>query len=265
MPQALRTATLEELTGKIETFGLIKSMRAGVTLQLSVITENETEVLDFRDVKGFVLVKRPKSIRIVAQVPVLATTAFEMASDGNKFQVYLPARNQFLVGNNTVKTGSSKRADNVRPDHILEALLIAPPQLAESKRFLTSRWEGNQAYQIVSFLREVSNGELKLSREIWFDRNELEISRLIVFDDNGEPATIARYTNWSEQDLLPFPTWISISRPKDGYDLRVHILTPGLNEKVREDGFQLKPPSGVPIQRVGKTPNQKTVATTSHD
>ena len=264
-PRALRTATLEELTEKIERFDSIQSMKATVTLQLSVVTEDEEKVQDFRDVKGFVLVRRPRSIRIVAQVPVVATTAFEMASDGKEFQVYLAAKNRFLVGDSNVKASSSKRADNVRPHHILEALLIDPPQSAESKRFLASRREGNRAYQIVSLLREVNGGALKLSREIWFDRAGLDIARLIIFDDTGEPVTIARYADWSEQDLLPFPARVSISRPKDGYELQVRILKPGLNEEVPEDRFQLKPPPGVRIQRVGETSGRKAVASSAHD
>ena len=264
-PLALRTATLEELTEKIERFDSIQSMKATVTLQLSVVTEDEEKVQDFRDVKGFVLVRRPRSIRVIALVPVVATTAFEMASDGKEFQVYLAAKNRFLVGDSSVKASSSKRADNVRPHHILEALLIDPPQSAESKRFLASRREGNRAYQIVSLLREVNGGALKLSREIWFDRAGLDIARLIVFDDTGEPVTIARYADWSEQDLLPFPARVSISRPKDGYELQVRIFKPGLNEEVPEDRFQLKPPPGVRIQRVGETSGRKAVASSAHD
>ena len=264
-PLALRTATLEELTDKIERFGSIQSMKATVTLQLSVVTEDQEKVRDFRDVKGFVLVSRPRSIRVVGQLPVVATTAFEMASDGNEFQVHLPAKNRFLVGDSGVKAGSSKRADNIRPRHILEALLIDPPQSDESKRFLVNRWEGSRAYQIVSLLREANGGALKLSREIWFDRAGHAIARLIVFDDAGEPVTIARYADWSEQDLLPFPALVSISRPKDGYDLQVRILKPGLNEKVPEDGFRLKPPRGVRIQRVGETPGRKAMASSAHD
>ena len=262
---ALRTATLEDLTEKLERFDSIRSMKATVTLQLSVVTEDEEQVQDFRDVKGFVLVSRPRSIRVIGQVPVVATTAFEMASDGNEFQVHLPAKNRFLVGESSVKAGSSKRADNVRPHHILEALLIDPPQSAESKTFLVNRWEGSRAYQVVSLLREANGGALKLSREIWFDRSGLDIARLIVFDDAGEPVTIARYADWSEQDSLPFPAWVAISRPKDGYDLQVRILKPGLNEKVPEDGFQLKPPRGVRIQRVGETLGEKAGANSAHD
>ena len=264
-PMALRTATLEDLTEKLERFDSIRSMKATVTLQLSVVTEDEEQVQDFRDVKGFVLVSRPRSIRVIGQVPVVATTAFEMASDGNEFQVHLPAKNRFLVGESSVKAGSSKRADNVRPHHILEALLIDPPQSAESKTFLVNRWEGSRAYQVVSLLREANGGALKLSREIWFDRSGLDIARLIVFDDAGEPVTIARYADWSEQDSLPFPAWVAISRPKDGYDLQVRILKSGLNEKVPEDGFQLKPPRGVRIQRVGETLGEKAGANSAHD
>ena len=129
-PLAVRTATLEELTEKLERFDSIQSMKATVTLQLSVVTEDEEKVQDFRDVKGFVLVRRPRvPFELSRRSPLFATTAFEMASDGKEFQVYLAAKNRFLVGDSSVKASSSKRADNVRPHHILEALLIDPPAI----------------------------------------------------------------------------------------------------------------------------------------
>jgi outer membrane lipoprotein-sorting protein len=248
-PSIVETASLDELTAKLGEFAAIKSSRANVRLQVSITTADRTKVTEYPEAGGVILIRRPSSIRVRASFPVLGTPVFDMTSDGEEFHVYLPREDRFLSGKNKFTTRSEKRVENVRPQHILEALMIDPPREDETVAFLRNDTYGVAAYHIVVLKKK---GRQALSRELWFDRAALKIARQTVYEENGDLATDVWYSSWLEGEP-PFPGVIRIDRPKDGYQLRVSVLEPGVNEDVPAKSFVLTPPEGVKIEDVGAT------------
>lgn len=245
-----QTASLAELTSRIEKFGAIRTLRADVQLQLSFLEQDEESIKEFSNVSGFILIQRPAAIRVRAQVPVVRSTALDMASSGETFQVHVPSKDRFLVGDTALSAPSPKRLDNVRPQHILEALLIAPPEQGQEKPALENVIEGNEAFHVVELIAPAEDEALRLTRKIWFDRANLSITRQQIFDDKGNVVTNAWYREWSDEDGVPFPHYVFISRPLDGYDLQVRILKVTLNVSVPEDAFALTPPPGTKVERI---------------
>jgi outer membrane lipoprotein-sorting protein len=259
-PVALRTATLEELTEKLRVFGGIQTMKSTVDLRLSVAldeqAEGERKIRDFTEVRGFILIRRPSSIRMIAELPVVKTRAFDMVSDGKNFKVYIPQKKRFLVGNAASEATSENRVDRVRPQHILEALLIDPPRENEKHQFLENLRERRHSYQIIHLLTNGAAGKLNLSRKLWFDSAGSEIVRQQVFDEQADLVTDVYYSEWALEEALPFPGTIFLSRPKDGYELEVRITKAGLNEAIPERAFVLEPPKDVDVERIGEDPEQ---------
>jgi hypothetical protein len=68
----------------------------------------------------------------------------------------------------------------------------------------------------------------------------------------GNVATNAWYREWADEDGVPFPHYVFISRPLDGYDLQVRILKATLNGSVPGDAFELTPPPGTKIERINE-------------
>jgi outer membrane lipoprotein-sorting protein len=250
-PLITQTATLDELVEKLRRLGEINTMKATVELRLFAETEDRTEVKEFPDAPGFVIARRPGEIRVIAQVPVVHTVAFQMASNGETFQVYLPSRKRFFVGSTAVEHLSEKRLENIRPGPILDALLVAPPQPNELAG-LENEIEGLKPYQVVDLIRPDGDRRAKLTRKFWFSRETLELSHMQILDDLGNTVTVARYEQWAEQDSLPYPTVVTVLRPTDGYWVRIQILQPGLNETVSADSFVLETPEGVTVERIGE-------------
>jgi len=247
-----QTARLSDLTTKVDRFGTIQTLRANVQLQLSFVEQDQDTVKEFSNVTGFILIQRPGNIRVRAQVPVVRTTALEMASAGATFQVHVPSKSRFLVGDTAANKPSESRVENVRPQHILEAVLISP-QRDDEKPLLENVVEGLKAYQLLVLVRPgAEEGQLQLSRKIWFDRSNLEITRQEIYDDKGDVATDAWYREWSTEGTVMFPHFIYMSRPGDGYDLQVRILKVDLNVPLPADAFDLKPPEGTKIERIGE-------------
>ena len=253
-------------------------MKSTVELRLSVVTDDEAgagkrgeadsdlrRVREFTEVRGFVLIERPAKIRTIAELPVVKSTAFDMVSDGVEFRVHIPPKNRFIVGNAATNGSSKKRIDRVRPQHLLEALLVDPPRQSEPRRMLENVLYGDRSYQVVHLMSSGTEGKLRLSRKIWFDRDGFRIARIQVFDKQADLVTDAFYSDWAESEGLPYPGTVFLARPKDGYQVQLRIVKPGLNEPLSDRSFELKAPQGVDIERIGDTLEARPGEADGHD
>lgn len=246
---AARTATLEELLTQLERFESLKSMRATVDIGLSYLNDDMNRLTNLKDVRGFILAERPAKARIQAQYPVTHQKAFDMVSDADEFSVYLVWNKRFIQGPTSLETHSEKRIENIRPHHIVEPLLIAPPRSDETAA-LDNQIRSGTLYHVVVFRKQVGDHEV-ITRKLWFDRTTLELHQLEIYDGQGNIVTVATYSQWLEENGAPYPTSVNISRPLDGYRVAITIRDPGINEPLPEDAFTLEPPAGVEIERVG--------------
>lgn len=253
---AARTATLDELLPKIERFGNIHSLRAEVNLGLSFLNDDMDKLKTLKDVRGFVLAERPDLARIQAQYPVTHQTAFDMVSDHDQFSVYLVWRKRFLRGATALDVRSDERAENIRPQHVVEPLLIEPPQSDESAA-LDNQARNGRLYHVVVLRKKQGDNEV-ITRKFWFDRTNLELGMLEVYDRDGNVVTEADYSDWRSVGDAPYAGTVTISRPVDGYRLVVHIQDPGINATLPADAFVLDPPPNVPVEQVGE--NEKKPA-----
>ncbi len=252
MPLATKTAGLEELTSKLDGLGRIESLRSRVRLQISVLTDDRQKIRVYPESDGLILIDQPSSIRVRAEFPVVGSTVFDMTSDGTTFSVHLPTKNRYLVGLNELSKPSKKREENVRPQHILEGLVVDPQRADEEIVVLENASHGLRAYHVVVLIRNSEFG-YRLSRKIWFDRVNLDIARQQIYDIHGNVVTDAWYREWTPGEPTAFPNVIEISRPDDGYELTVRFLRVRMNVDVPEDGFLLQPPEGVKIEEIGQS------------
>ena len=100
-------------------------------------------------------------------------------------------------------------------------------------------------------VHENGDGQLQLSRTIWFDRFNLRIARQLIFDDDGNILTDARYSEWQTYDNVPFPKHIEINRPRDEYAVVIDVVKMDINKGVTEDKFVLEQPEGSTLQVLG--------------
>lgn len=249
-PVAARTATLEELLRQIERFRAVQSLRAEVTMGLTFLNDDMDRTKTLTDVRGFILAERPDLARIQAQYPVTHQTAFDMVSDRDKFSVYLVWRKRFLQGATALDERSEERAENIRPQHVVEPLLIDPPQSDEIAA-LDNQARIGRLYHIVVLHKKQGDHEV-ITRKFWFDRADLQLAILEIYDGDGNAVTQASYSDWRQEGDAPYAARVSITRPIDGYSLVVQMQEPGINATLPPDAFVLDPPPGVPVERVGE-------------
>ena len=122
-----RDASLAELVAKIDAWSdAIHTMTATVDLEPTAGSVYSGVIKEYHDVKGFVLLQRPSTLRMLGQAPVVRTNVFDMVSNGEEFRLYIPSKQKFIIGKTTFQHPAKNALENLRPQHILQALIVPP-------------------------------------------------------------------------------------------------------------------------------------------
>lgn len=229
----------------------IRSFSATVDMTPALGSAEKSKITEYKDVRGYVLFRKPAFIRLIGLYPVVRNKAFDMVSNGKDFRLYLPSSNRFIVGSNELVARSKNKIENLRPQHFLEALMVAPMQQGEKVELMNLTDEDNAVY-VLHFVRVQPDGEILPVRSVWFSRINLHIARQLVYDPAGNILTDARYSDWQNYDGVPFPKVIDIDRPQDDYAVVMTVVKMEINRPVSDDKFVLEQPEGTQLQVLGQ-------------
>ena len=230
----------------------IRDFTATVDMIPALGTAEKSKITEYKDVRAYIVFRKPADIRIIGLYPVVRNTAFDMVSTGPDFSLYVPSRNRFLTGRNEIIKPSANKLENLRPTHFLEAMLVRPVDPNADKLLLENFTDEDDAFYILHVVRETDARELRLVRTIWFNRLDLQLARQLVFDEGGNILTDARSSEWRAYDNVHFPKHIEINRPRDEYGVVIDIVKMDINKGVSDDKFVLKQPPGSTLQVVGQ-------------
>ncbi|MGB2640686.1 MAG: hypothetical protein WA857_22265 [Candidatus Acidiferrum sp.] len=262
-----KTATREELLEKYNVVAAgLKSLDATVQLKPTTGSQYSGVIEEYHEVKAFLLAQRPAYIRVIGQAPVIGKTVFDMVSDGETFRVWIPSKNKFLVGPVALERTSSKPIENLRPQHLLEALLW--PEIRKERAVLFEEFDGESArYYVLTVLR--GGYETEILRKVWFDRADLQVARLEEFGPNGILLSDVRFSDWepltateeppgtTQTAISAYPRMIQINRPHDDYRLDLQFTKLMVNSDIPPDRFQLEQPAGSELVHVGSDTSEK--------
>ena len=266
----VRDATQEELLEKYNALAAgVKALNATVELKPTAGSKYSGVIEEYHEVKAFLLAERPAKVRMIGQVPVIGKTVFDMASDGETFRVSIPSKNKFLVGPVSLDRMSEKPIENLRPQHLLDALLW--PEIRKEEAVLFEEFNDESArYYILTVLR--GGYRTEVLRKIWFDRANLEVARLQHFGPKGALLSDIRFADWRPTDAptqtngaaagnggAQFPRAIRIERPHDDYQLDLQVSKIVLNEDLPTERFDLQQPAGSELVHVEETSDKPSV------
>ncbi|GAC1636846.1 MAG: hypothetical protein NVS9B14_16180 [Candidatus Acidiferrum sp.] len=252
-----KDATREELIEKFNAQATgLKSLNATVELRPVAGSKYSSMIQEYHEVKAFLLAERPANIRMIGQAPVISKTIFDMASDGETFRVSLPTKNKFLVGDAKVERNSAKPIENLRPQHLFDALLW--PEIVKGEAVLIEEFNDESArYYVLTILRGGYTTEIR--RKVWFDRADLSVARLQNYGPKGALLSDVRYTDWQPAPTnvaassdLGFPRSIRIDRPRDDYRIDLQVTKLAVNEELPAERFQLAQPPNSELIKVGE-------------
>jgi outer membrane lipoprotein-sorting protein len=257
----LRTATQPELIEYVNSqAGRIQSLQATVDIDASVGDPKNGLITDYKEIRGFILARKPAMLRMIGQMPVVRNTAFDMVSNGQEFKVSIPPKNKFVIGTNSVENYQpQQRLENLRPQYIYDALLlreIGSDEIAVLENGYETVLDEKRRpveqpdYQL-AVIRRGPNGWF-LSRKIEFSRTDLLPHRQRIYDQQGNVVTDARYQKFKDYGGIEFPSKIEIERPREDYDILLNILKLDVNRTLTDEQFVLEKPPGADVVRLDR-------------
>jgi|SRR6516165_3565492 outer membrane lipoprotein-sorting protein len=259
-PNPLRSATQQELMDAINVqSGRIRTMQATVDIDTSVGGENKGTVTDYKEIRGYVLARKPAMLRMIGLFPIVRNKAFDMVSDGQQFKLWIPTKNRFVTGRNDVQTVNPRQPlENVRPQNLYDALLIREidPEneiavlengietVLDSRKHLVEQPD----YEIL-VIRKAKSGWF-LSRKIVFSRTDLQPHQQLIYDEQGATVTDVKYGEYADYDGISYPSQTEIERPKEEYDITLKIVKLDFNKPLTDDQFELQQPPGAEVVRL---------------
>jgi outer membrane lipoprotein-sorting protein len=245
----------------------IQSLKATVDIDTSVGGAKKGHQTDYKEIRGYVLARKPAMLHMIGLLPIVRTTAFDMVSNGQDFKLWIPPKNRFVTGRNDVQTHNADQPmESIRPQDIYEALLIraVDPEneiaVLENSEEILHDSKGRRVLQEDYELVVIRKGEQgwALSRKIVFSRTDLRPHRQYIYDQQGKLVTDARYANYKDNDGVSFPSRIEFSRPQEEYDITLNILKLELNTPLRDDQFALEQPPGAEVVHLDRPQPQSS-------
>jgi len=252
----LQNSTRDALVARVnEEASKIHTMNATVDIDASTGGSKKGKITEYEEIRGYLLAEKPNYLRMIGLMPIVRNKAFDMVSDGNEFKLWIPPKNRFIVGHNAIDKPSASPLENLRPQHINDALLLheIDPQneiavLEGSNEIIPdpkTKKDVEEPNYILDVIRhDAQSGEWFLARKIYFSRRNLMPYRQVVYDRNGYVATDASYDDFRSVDGIQFPYLIRIWRPQEEYTITLHLLKIELNKPMTPDQFALSQPPG---------------------
>jgi len=270
----LREATLEQLVENINSnASKLQTLKATVDIDSSVLEQKKDKVTDNPQIAGYILVRKPEMLRMIGLVPVVHNHMFDMVSNGKNFELAIPVKNKFIVGSNRQPAKPSPQPmENLRPQHISDALLLKPidpekeiPVLEHTTEIVkdpkTHKDAEQDAYTLLVINKDESGSYL--ARKIVFSRTDLLPHEQYIYDRMGRLVTYAHYENFTDKAGIMLPGIIAIQRPIEGYGITLSMVKLDVNVPLTDDQFVLTQPPG--SQLINLDTQSSAAATHDHE
>jgi outer membrane lipoprotein-sorting protein len=227
----------------------IQTMNGTVSLDVTGGGSQNGVLTEYRQTKGYVLVERPANFRIKVLLPLVGSTAFDLVSDGQRYHLSIPAKNQWAEGEVNAPINSKSPLASLRPKHFLDGLFVdIIPYLnkPQVKFSFEEAVEGRRSFYVFTFMEESQSGQqVRILEKLWIDRNDsLEVTRKQVFRPDGKVETDVKYSNYRTDNNVQYPEIIEIQRPIEEYTLKMTFQKTTFNQKLRDNTFNLERPEG---------------------
>jgi hypothetical protein len=252
---AAQKASLEDLVTLINTryAGIHSLIVSHLTVEFTGRSIEEGYFEKYHKAGGYLVAEEPDSIFLNILNPLTHSSVLVMASRAERFEIWIPSRNQFVTGRTNLKVQEENPVYNVRPLHILQGILVDPvPNQPEYRYSVEQSQDVHYKYYVLDIFRMEQNSQvLQLLRKIWIERSRLHLARQQFFRGSEVVSDVTYADPVDIQDRL-VSTRVNIDRPVDGYSIAFTFETDKieLNRAVKEDAFQLEQPPGAELIQV---------------
>jgi len=258
-PPSVQTATADQLVaGLNEKWSKFESLTATVDIRASHLKTKEGVATDYPSFRANLLLRKPEMLRILGKLPVVQTTMFDLASDGQSFTLLVPPKSKAYKGLNASKGTSPNWYENLRPSPLFSAMVVKglnPDELysvtsdsSTEEDPAKKRLMQHPEYILNIQRQKPGSQELYPVRVVTFHREDLLPYEQDLYDDAGVLQTQVIYNNYQQYEGLNYPSKITLRRPQEEYELVMTVERVTPNPTLTDDQFQAKIPSEYTIQ-----------------
>jgi outer membrane lipoprotein-sorting protein len=248
-PDIVLSTSLAHLLDQVnQRYESVESMTSSVTMYACTGggREGEQKCVNFN---AFIIIGKPESIQVLLKVPVLNSDAMNMVSDGKTFKISIPHYDCAITGSDVVTNSSQAGIYSLRPDMILDSLLIHGMQgdqdvaMTQDSRTLpdpkTHKDVIEEPDYNLEFLSQPKGHVANTLRVIHIGRSTLLPYQQDIYNTDGKVATQATYSDYQKFGDVIFPRKITIQRPLDELTLTITISKATFNQRLPDDQFNL--------------------------
>jgi hypothetical protein len=249
-----KMATLEDLFLMFQGSDKIQSLSSFLEVTFSFGKRESGIIQEIRKQPGYILLRRPDSVRLVVQNFVTKTKELELLSIEDSLSLWIRKGNRLYLGKNSAgELIAEESAENaelnipVRGSHVFEAIFPQSLKAAESGIRYSKEEAGDSEakYYVLGFYRDGANQRMLPIRKLWIERSSLTISRQQIYSDDGQIISDISYSRTGLVEGHTLPLSMHIDRPLDGYALDLEFKSWRINPDLPE--FVLTPPDGAQI------------------
>ena len=261
---AMDASVAQLVNGVNERYGAISSLTATVDFQATTGGARQGKQTDITPFHGYILLRKPAMLRVLALLPVVRTHAFDLASNGQTFKLVIPPKSRAIVGSNTVNKPSANSLENLRPNIFLNSVLvkaITPERLVYLTSTSETRRQGKKLVETPEYELHIGEQDpketdgldvrvIKPTRVIRFSRLTLLPDGQDIYGEDGSVETHVEYGPYKQFGSAPMPSTIVIERPREAYRITISVQKVVLNQPLGDEQFALKIPSGYKVQNL---------------
>ena len=185
-------------------------------------------------------------------------------ADGTTFKLLIPSKNRVIEGRNSVNRRAASPLENLRPNVFVDSILIhniSPEQIVSviHESSITMDPKTKRLVELPQYDLTVLSGAAPVSprdiakvakplRVIRFSRVDLLPVEQDIYNAEGDLETQVLYGPYKDFDGTKFPLTIDISRPIDGYRIRLSVEKLLVNQPLPDKQFELTIPQGTKVQ-----------------
>jgi hypothetical protein len=260
---AMDASVAQLVNGVNDRYAAITSLTATVDFQATTGGARQGKETDITPFHGYILLRKPAMLHVIALLPVVRTRAFELTSDGKTFKLVIPPRSRAIVGTNKVTKPSANTLENLRPDIFLDSVLvksIEPERLVYLTSTSETHREGKKLVETPEYDLHVGEEDpqatdnlkvhvLKPTRVIRFSRLTLLPIGQDIYGEDGAVETHVEYGPYKQFGTAHMPSSIVIVRPREAYRITISVQNVLINQPPLADKqFALKIPSDYKVQ-----------------
>jgi hypothetical protein len=260
-------ATVAQLVNGVnDRYAAVTSLTATVDFQATTGGARQGKQTDITPFRGYILLRKPAMLHVIALLPVVRTRAFELTSDGKTFKLVIPPKSRAVVGSNTVTKPSTNGLENLRPDIFLDSVLVKSIE-PEGLVYLTSssetRRQGKKLVETPEYDLHIGEEDpqatdglkvhvLKPTRVIRFSRLTLLPIGQDIYGADGGVETHVEYGPYKQFGTAHMPSSIVIQRPREAYQITITVQKVLINQQppLPDKQFELKIPSDYKVQNL---------------